>query len=157
MKDLLRLAIEGIDLDARDRARWRIVVLVGLALAIVGLHQAGAWEVVERYDLIGLAVALAASLAGLGQTIKRHSKPPPLPDRVLTREETGRHSTIRQPSVPREATGPHPLQGKLDGSAFEELSENDIDTDRPPPVGPLDDDDHDTDPQTPGAIRRAGR
>jgi hypothetical protein len=118
------------------------VVLVVLALAIVGLHQAGAWEVVERYDLIGLAVALAASLAGLGQTIKRHSKPPPLPDRVLTREETGRHSTIRQPGLP------------LGPSDFDELSEDAIDTERPPPVGPLDDDDHDTSPQTPGAIRR---
>ncbi len=150
MRDLLRIAIEGIDLPAKDRARWRIVVLVGLVLAIVGLHQSGAWEVVERYDLIGLSLAIAASLLGLGQTIKRHSKPPPLPGRVLTREETGQHKTIRQPDMPRPGL-------PLGPSDFDELNEDAIDTERPPPVGPLDDDDHDTSPQTPGAIRRAGR
>lgn len=145
MRDLIRVALEGIDLPAKDRARWRAVVLIGLVLVIAGLHQAGAWEVVERYDLVGLSLAIAASLLGLGQTIKRHSKPPPLPDRVLTREETGQHSTIRQPRMPADD---RPVGVPL------MLTEDDIDTERPPPVGPLDDDDYDTDPQTPSAIRR---
>lgn len=129
------------------------IALAMLVLAIVGaiVLEILAPESDLTSVLFGWAGATFVGLLDMVQAHRRSIRPAE-PERQLGREETNPRLPI--PPVPRESTGKHRLQGKLDGSAFEELDENDIDTERPPaPVGPLDDD-HDTDPQTPRAIKR---
>ncbi len=139
MRELIKLLLVGVDLTAEQRLWVRVAVLVGLIAAVASLHAADRWDVVEDYDLIGIAVALGTAILGLGQAAHRKAsqRPASIVPR-LTREETGEHLLARPPKLP---------------AVLEELTEEDIDTERPPPVGPLDDD-HDTDPQTPSAKRR---
>jgi hypothetical protein len=157
---LLRLLTEGADLTAAQRMWTRVAALAILVAAILSLYAMGRGDVVDDLDLAGIAIAILASIVGLGQTVHRHSRRPAPPQRQLSREETGQHRTIRQPPIPDVGLplGPSDFPRPISVIPLVDLpgvGEDDTDTERPPP---LDHDDvPDTDPETPRAKREAGR
>jgi len=149
---ILRLLTEGADLTAAQRMWTRVAALAILVAAILSLYALGHGDVVNDLDLAGIAIAVLASIVGLGQTVHRHSRRPAPPQRQLSREETGQHRTIKQPPMPGVGLplGPSDFPGVVD---LPDVSEDMIDTEPPPAM----DDVPDTDPETPSSLREAGR
>jgi Zn-dependent protease len=99
MKALIQLITTGVDLTAEQRLWVRVAALTVLVAACAALYAAGRWDVVEQYDLVGIAVAIVTALVGLGQTVARQSKRPPAPREPMQREDTHPRLPI---ALPRE-------------------------------------------------------
>jgi Zn-dependent protease len=61
MKALIQLITTGVDLTAEQRLWVRVAALTVLVAACAALYAAGRWDVVEQYDLIGIAVAIVTA------------------------------------------------------------------------------------------------